>query len=403
MVRKAVTRAGINRTGAPSLLPRRHVGAPDRSDAFWISEEPLPLVLEQSACGALACATTTFVQNRDVQNSTVESLLTMTMRAMRVAGSHLDAATLVESGAAPFVAIATPPVYVSRATPDLRFHTDGRLSGFVGELGVSASLSRLQAPIRARSVVADVARGIASPPGLGHGAWVRRRWRRFRTAVDYDTEWTANSRVGSQLGASGTLALVNDPRLHDLVRPLISMRASDPAPRRDAFDQETAGTASRSHSKPDGVAKAEILARAAKVRGWLSDDEADLLIKATERAVAGFGSAHAVVEIGSYCGRSTLVIAGVLASLDARNVVHAIDPHEGMLGGVDSSIGMGLGAPSAAEFVSNLTAANLTTYVTPLMQHSFEVEWTRGISLLFVDGLHDFESVRLDGSCSRAG
>ena len=113
--------------------------------------------------------------------------------------------------------------------------------------------------------------------------------------------------------------------------------------------------------------------------------------------MAGFGNEHAIVEIGSYCGKSTLVIAGVLASLDARNVVHAIDPHEGMLGAADSSIGMGLGAPSAAEFVSNLTAANLATYVTPLMQHSFEVEWSRGISLLFVDALHDFESVRQDG------
>ena len=49
--------------------------------------------------------------------------------------------------------------------------------------------------------------------------------------------------------------------------------------------------------------------------------------------------ARAIVEVGSYCGRSTVVLGSVVQSLrldDAR--VYAIDPHDGKLGALDQGV-----------------------------------------------------------------
>ena len=55
-----------------------------------------------------------------------------------------------------------------------------------------------------------------------------------------------------------------------------------------------------------------ILARMRLVEGWLEEDEADLLIAATARALAEIPQSQAVVEVGSYCGRATVVLAAQL-------------------------------------------------------------------------------------------
>ena len=44
------------------------------------------------------------------------------------------------------------------------------------------------------------------------------------------------------------------------------------------------------------------------INGFLYDDEADLLLAATARVLAMAGPPRAVVEIGSYCGKSTVVM-----------------------------------------------------------------------------------------------
>ena len=79
-----------------------------------------------------------------------------------------------------------------------------------------------------------------------------------------------------------------------------------------------------------------ILARMRAIEGWLDEEEADLLIAAVLRAVSAPQAARAIVEVGSYCGRSTVVLGSVLQSLrlpDAR--VYAIDPHDGRVGALD--------------------------------------------------------------------
>jgi hypothetical protein len=138
-----------------------------------------------------------------------------------------------------------------------------------------------------------------------------------------------------------------------------------------------------------------ILARMRTVEGWLADDEADLLIGALYRAVSALEDTRAIVEVGSYCGRSTVVLAGVLQSLQMDKAkVYAIDPHDGKVGTLDPGIKQF--APSLEKFQRNIAAAGLAAFVEAICSHSFDVPWDKPICFLFIDGLHDYANVARD-------
>ncbi len=148
-------------------------------------------------------------------------------------------------------------------------------------------------------------------------------------------------------------------------------------------------------SKPGLLLTRPILARMRTIEGWLADEEADLLIAAAARAVSGPPAPAVIVEIGSYCGRSTVVLGSVLQSLglvEAR--VYAIDPHDGRVGALDQGIQQV--APSLDKFQRNIAAAGLNGLVETIRSHSFEVPWEKPISFLFIDGLHDYMNVARD-------
>ncbi|HEX2643892.1 MAG TPA: hypothetical protein VHU81_12940, partial [Thermoanaerobaculia bacterium] len=67
-----------------------------------------------------------------------------------------------------------------------------------------------------------------------------------------------------------------------------------------------------------------ILEKMRKVEGWLDDEEGDLLLAACARSLAELPAPHAVVEVGSYCGRSTVVLGSVVQALRPEARVHAI-------------------------------------------------------------------------------
>ena len=138
-----------------------------------------------------------------------------------------------------------------------------------------------------------------------------------------------------------------------------------------------------------------ILARMRTIEGWLEDEEADLLIGALSGAVSTLNNASAIVEVGSYCGRSTVVLASVLQSLQTEKAkVYAIDPHDGRLGALDQGIKQF--APSLEKFQRNIAAAGLTTFVETIRSHSFNVQWDKPICFLLIDGLHDYANVARD-------
>lgn len=127
------------------------------------------------------------------------------------------------------------------------------------------------------------------------------------------------------------------------------------------------------------------------IEGWLAEEEADLLIAASWRALTLRPGPHPVVEIGSYCGRSTVVLGSVLKTLGAETKVYAIDPHEGQVGALDQ--GLSIGSPTLEKFQRNINAAGLGEVIETIQQYSYDVHWGQPISLLLIDGLHDYANV----------
>ena len=137
-----------------------------------------------------------------------------------------------------------------------------------------------------------------------------------------------------------------------------------------------------------------ILNRMKQIEGWLAEDEADLLIAATALALTRISDAEAVVEVGSYCGRSTCVIGSVAKAVRPSAKVYAVDPHDGRVGALDQ--GIKTMAPTLDKLKCNLDATGLADQVEIIASPSWEVDWNKPTSLLFIDGLHDYANVARD-------
>jgi MMP 1-O-methyltransferase len=128
----------------------------------------------------------------------------------------------------------------------------------------------------------------------------------------------------------------------------------------------------------------EVAAFVTRVEGWLSDEQGRALYAAAASAT-GRG---AIVEIGSWKGRSTIWLAAG-AQLAGRKV-HAVDPH------VNSREDPT--ANTLAEFQRNLEAAGLSAAVVPLVMSSAKAaaRLAEPVEVLFIDGDHSYEAVRQD-------
>ena len=129
-----------------------------------------------------------------------------------------------------------------------------------------------------------------------------------------------------------------------------------------------------------------ILERMRRIEGWLDDAEADLLIAAVARAAAFFPDT-ALVEVGSYCGKATIVLGAALEAVtpEFASRIYAVDPHDGVVGAIDS--GIQRTAPTLEKFLRNIAAAALSRRVEPVVKRAFEIEWNRPIGLLLIDRL----------------
>jgi hypothetical protein len=138
-----------------------------------------------------------------------------------------------------------------------------------------------------------------------------------------------------------------------------------------------------------------VLERIRGIEGWLDDAEADLLLAAASRAIAIVQSG-VVVEIGSYCGKSTVVLGAALSAADSANgrKIYAIDPHDGTVGALDQ--GIQRLPPTHEKFKRTIEQAGIAHLVEPIEQRSFEVDWDKTVCFLFVDGLHDYYNVSRD-------
>ena len=117
-------------------------------------------------------------------------------------------------------------------------------------------------------------------------------------------------------------------------------------------------------------------AAAADVEGWLNDRQGMALFD----AAAACSARGAIVEIGSWKGRSTIWLAHG-ARLAHQHVV-AIDPHVNSR--EDPS------ARTFAEFSENLRRAGVADIVKPIVKTAREAarDFEDGVEVLFIDGDH---------------
>jgi hypothetical protein len=139
-----------------------------------------------------------------------------------------------------------------------------------------------------------------------------------------------------------------------------------------------------------------ILKEMRNIEGWLTASEADLLISATHRALSDCPHVNALVEVGSYCGRATTVIASVVRAVRATARVWAIDPHDGFVGAHDQ--GLERVGPTLETLRANLDRAHLSPFVEIVPAKAQDVPWTEPLCLLLIDGLHDYPNVLRDFS-----
>ncbi len=140
-----------------------------------------------------------------------------------------------------------------------------------------------------------------------------------------------------------------------------------------------------------------------QIKGFLAADEARALYDSALEA----GRLGPVLEIGSYCGKSTIYLG--LACREAGATVFALDHHRGseehQAGEMfhdpelfDDSDGL---VDTFREFRRNIHGAGLEDVVVPVVAGSGAAsrDWGTPLGMVFIDGGHSLEAALTDYRC----
>lgn len=140
-----------------------------------------------------------------------------------------------------------------------------------------------------------------------------------------------------------------------------------------------------------------------QIKGFLADDEAEALYQAALTA----GDLGPVLEIGSYCGKSTIYLG--LACRQTDNTVFALDHHRGSEEHQQGEFfhdpelyDDGISAlDTFREFRRNIEAAGLNDSVVPVVSDSQTASrhWRTPLGMLFIDGGHSLDAALNDYRC----
>jgi len=143
-------------------------------------------------------------------------------------------------------------------------------------------------------------------------------------------------------------------------------------------------------------------ARAMAAKGFMPGDEGDALYDAATAAATNVR--HPMVEVGSYCGRSTVWLGA--AARAAGTVLFAVDHHRGSEENqagwehhdptvVDDRTGL---MDTLPTFRATIREADLEDVVIAVVGQSplVAAHWSTPLSFVFIDGGHGEEPARLD-------
>jgi predicted O-methyltransferase YrrM len=139
------------------------------------------------------------------------------------------------------------------------------------------------------------------------------------------------------------------------------------------------------------------------IKGFLSDGEAAALFE----AAAGAAALGPILEIGSYCGKSTVCLALGIGSQDS--VVFALDHHQGSEEHQPGECfhdpaffdDTSMSVDTFREFRRSLKSTGVSKRVVPIVATSAQVAgyWTTPLGMVFVDGGHSLDAALTDYRC----
>lgn len=139
------------------------------------------------------------------------------------------------------------------------------------------------------------------------------------------------------------------------------------------------------------------------VKGFLAPAEGEALYRAALQ-VSPLGP---VLEIGSYCGKSTIYLG--LACQQTQSSVFALDHHAGseehqpgeMFHDAELFNSNDERVDTFGEFRRNISRAGLTDYVVPIVAGSEQAarHWHTPLGMVFIDGGHSLDAALTDYRC----
>ena len=151
------------------------------------------------------------------------------------------------------------------------------------------------------------------------------------------------------------------------------------------------------------VIPAELRSHALAAKGFMPADEGDALYEAAMAAAAACPGAP-MLEVGSYCGRSTVWLGG--AARANNSVVFAVDHHRGS---EENQAGWEHHDPTVIDprigrmdtlpiFRAAIYDAGVEDFVVAVVGQSPTVAkyWSTPLAMLFIDGGHGVEPARAD-------